>query len=99
HKSRRLNACASASNLSARASGWRPRRSVSSTPQIFLFFLSGAKKGKIESADAQLVRIGRQPYCEIALDPHQDIPASGVHCHIVREPDGSYYLLDSESTF
>ena len=31
--------------------------------------------------------------------PNKDIPASGVHCHIIREPDGSYFLLDSESTF
>lgn len=73
--------------------------SGTSAPQVFLYFLSGAKKGKIESADAQVVRIGRQPYCEVGLDPHHDIPASGVHCHIIREPDGSYYLLDSQSTF
>jgi hypothetical protein len=66
---------------------------------IYLFFLSGAKKGKIESADAQVVRIGRQPYCEISLDAHQDIPASGDHCHIIREADGSYFVLDSGSTF
>jgi hypothetical protein len=67
-------------------------------PQIFFFFLSGAKKGKIEFADAQVVRIGRQPYCELQLDPYQDIPASGDHCHVIREADG-YYVLDSGSTF
>jgi hypothetical protein len=71
---------------------------VSTPPQIFFFFLSGSKKGKIESSDAQVTRIGRQPYCEIKLDPQQDIPASGDHCHVIREADG-YYLLDSGSTF
>lgn len=72
---------------------------MSKPPQIFFFFLSGSKKGKIESADAQVVRIGRQPYCELKLDPHQDIPASGEHCHVIREEDGSYFVLDSGSTF
>ena len=72
---------------------------MSKPPQIFFFFLSGSKKGKIEAADAQVVRIGRQPYCELKLDPYQDIPASGDHCHVIREEDGSYYVLDSGSTF
>ncbi len=67
-------------------------------PQVFLFFLSGSRKGKIDATEAQVVRIGRQPYCEVKLDPYQDIPASGDHCHIIREADG-YYLLDSGSTF
>ncbi|MBI3723696.1 FHA domain-containing protein, partial [bacterium] len=68
-------------------------------PLVFFFFLSGAKKGKIESSDAQVVRIGRQPFCEVQLDPHQDIPASGEHCHVIRESNGIYFLIDSGSSY
>jgi len=68
------------------------------SPLVYFFFLSGAKKGKIESSDAQIVRIGRQPFCEIQLDPQQDLPASGEHCHVLRQ-DGIYFLLDSGSSF
>jgi hypothetical protein len=68
-------------------------------PKVYLFFLSGAKKGKIEASEAQVVRIGRQPYCEIPLDPYQDIPASGEHAKIVCQPDGTFTLFDSGSSW
>jgi len=51
-----------------------------------------AKKGKIEASDARIIRIGRQPYCEVTLDPYQDIPASGEHARIVCQPDGTFTL-------
>ena len=52
---------------------------MTDAPKVYLFFLTGAKKGKIEASDARIVRIGRQPYCEVQLDAYQDIPASGEH--------------------
>ncbi|RMG12142.1 MAG: FHA domain-containing protein, partial [Planctomycetota bacterium] len=67
--------------------------------KVYLFFLSGVKKGKIESCDAQVIRIGRQPYCEIQLDPYQDIPASGEHAKIVCQPDGTFTLFDAGSSW
>ena len=66
---------------------------------IYFFYLSGAKKGKIERAQAAVVRLGRQPYCEVALDPHQDLPASGEHAHVQQEPDGTFTLHDKGSTW
>lgn len=68
-------------------------------PKVYLFFLSGVKKGKIEAAEGRLIRIGRQPYCEIQLDPYQDIPASGVHAQIVCEPNGTFFLADCNSSW
>jgi hypothetical protein len=67
--------------------------------KLYLFFLSGSKKGKIDFSDAQVVRIGRQPHCEIKLDPHQDIPASGDHAQIINQGGNSFMLYDSSSSW
>ena len=67
--------------------------------KVYLFFLSGSKKGKIDAADAQVVRIGRQPYCEVPLDPHLDLPASGDHAQIVSQGGGTFILYDSNSSW
>ncbi len=70
---------------------------------IYFFFLSGSRKGRIDRAAFEdgrdVVRIGRQPYCEVPLDPHQDLPASGEHAHVVLEPDGSFTLHDNASSW
>ena len=67
----------------------------------YFFFMSGAKKGKIEPArpTGRIIRLGRQPYCEVALDPYQDIPASGEHCQVIVEPQGGFTLRDSGSSW
>lgn len=68
-------------------------------PKIYLFFISGAKKGRIEFSEADIIRIGRQPYCEVQLDAYQDIPASGNHAQIVWEGQNRFSLIDSGSTW
>ncbi len=67
--------------------------------KVYLFFLSGSKKGKIDAADAQVVRIGRQPHSEILLDSHLDLPASGDHAQIVCQDDGTFVLFDCNSSW
>ena len=68
--------------------------------KVYFFFISGAKKGKIEAASPAngVIRIGRQPYCEVQLDPYADIPASGNHARVVREGPG-WALVDSGSSW
>lgn len=43
---------------------------------------SGAEAGRLWIFDGDRVRIGRSPDNELALDPHQDLDASGKHCEI-----------------
>ena len=76
------------------------RTTVLEAPAYF-FFMSGAKKGKIEPArpTGRIIRLGRQPYCELALDPYQDIPASGEHCQVIVEPQGGFTLRDAGSSW
>lgn len=68
---------------------------------VYFFFLSGAKKGRIERAELDpttgVVRIGRQPFCEVALDPYEDLPASGEHARVRLEADGTFTLHDQSS--
>jgi hypothetical protein len=68
--------------------------------KVYFFFISGSKKGKIEAASPAngVIRIGRQPYCEVQLDPYEDIPASGNHARVVREGMG-WALVDSGSSW
>jgi hypothetical protein len=73
---------------------------VGATEKVYFFFLSGAKKGKIEAAPIDApVRIGRQHDCQIQLDPYEDIPASGDHAQITVGLDGSFYLEDRGSSW
>lgn len=67
----------------------------------YFFFLSGAKKGRIEPArpSGRVIRVGRQPYCEVPLDPYLDIPASGEHAQVVCEPTGGFTLHDAGSSW
>jgi FHA domain-containing protein len=67
----------------------------------YFFFLSGAKKGRIEPArpSGRVIRVGRQPYCEVPLDPYLDIPASGEHAQVVCEPTGGFTLHDANSSW
>ena len=68
--------------------------------RVYFFFISGSKKGRIEAIEAaDVIRIGRQPYCELALDPYQDIPASGDHARVVREGPDRWALVDSGSSW
>lgn len=67
--------------------------------RVYFFFISGSKKGRIEAIEADVIRIGRQPYCELALDPYQDIPASGDHARVIREAPDRWALVDSGSSW
>jgi hypothetical protein len=68
--------------------------------KVYFFFLSGAKKGKIESAPATgLIRIGRQHDSTLQLDPYEDIPASGDHAQIVCEGHERFLLEDRGSSW
>ena len=67
--------------------------------RVYFFFISGAKKGRIEAVEADVIRIGRQHYCELQLDPYADIPASGDHARVVREGLERWALIDSGSTW
>lgn len=67
--------------------------------RVYFFFISGARKGRIEAVEAEVIRIGRQHYCELQLDPYQDIPASGDHARVLREGPDRWALVDSGSTW
>ncbi|MBL4850328.1 MAG: FHA domain-containing protein, partial [Planctomycetes bacterium] len=43
--------------------------------------------------------MGRQPYCEVPLDPYLDIPASGEHAQVICEPSGGFTLHDTASSW
>ncbi|MCO5165672.1 MAG: FHA domain-containing protein [Planctomycetes bacterium] len=68
--------------------------------KVYFFFLSGAKKGKIEGVPATgAIRIGRQHDASIQLDPYEDIPASGDHAQVVCEGDERFFLEDRGSSW
>ena len=79
--------------MNSEASRGRP------APVAYLFFLTGAKQGKIVPCRGEVIRIGRQYHSEIPLDPYQDLPASGDHARVLRAPTGQFFLEDVGSTW
>ncbi|MBX3470411.1 MAG: FHA domain-containing protein, partial [Planctomycetes bacterium] len=68
--------------------------------KVYFFFLSGAKKGKIEGVPATgAIRIGRQHDASVQLDPYEDIPASGDHAQVVCDGDDRFFLEDRGSSW
>jgi V8-like Glu-specific endopeptidase len=61
-----------------------------------LTVLSGARTGLRLDFAKPLVRIGRAPDNDLALDPNADLDASGYHCEI-RGEQGQWKLVDCNS--
>ncbi|MFH1377727.1 MAG: trypsin-like peptidase domain-containing protein [Planctomycetota bacterium] len=60
--------------------------------------LTGASAGKQESYDGRVaIRIGRDPSCEFALNPHKDLKASAQHGEIFFK-DGIAHYRDLKSS-
>ncbi len=54
---------------------------------------SGAEAGRLWIFDGDRIRIGRSPDNELALDPHQDLDASGRHCELACQ-NGAWVVSD-----
>ena len=65
--------------------------------RIFIYHVSGAKQGEIEVCTSNVVRIGRQPTCEVQVDPYADLYASGNHAQITWAGGERYTLADTRS--
>jgi pSer/pThr/pTyr-binding forkhead associated (FHA) protein len=61
-----------------------------------ILVLTGARAGARFELAAPIIRIGRAPDCEIALDATHDLDASGRHAEI-RAEGGSWVLYDLQS--
>ena len=61
-----------------------------------LTVLSGARTGLRVDLAKPVVRIGRAPDNDLALDPNADLDASGYHCEI-RGEQGQWKLVDCNS--
>ncbi|MCA8925702.1 MAG: FHA domain-containing protein [Planctomycetes bacterium] len=65
--------------------------------RIFIYHVSGAKQGEIEVCTSNVVRIGRQPGCEVQVDPYADLYASGHHAQITWVGGEQFTLADTGS--
>ncbi|MEZ6187180.1 MAG: FHA domain-containing protein [Planctomycetota bacterium] len=65
--------------------------------RIFIYHVSGAKQGEIEVCTSNVVRMGRQPGCEIQVDPYADLYASGHHAQITWVGGEQFTLADTGS--
>jgi len=61
--------------------------------EIRLLQESGAEAGRLWIFDGDRVRVGRSPENELALDPQQDLDASGRHCELAYQ-NGAWVVSD-----
>lgn len=61
-------------------------------------FVSGARAGQQVVVDKRVVRIGRDPSCDVALDPVADAAASSNHAQIMLLDNGQVLLSDLGSS-
>ncbi len=61
-------------------------------------FVSGARAGQQVVVDKRVVRLGRDPSCDVALDPEQDAAASSNHAQIMLMDNGEVLLSDLGSS-
>jgi hypothetical protein len=59
--------------------------------KAFLYYVSGAYKGKLLTLDQDNIRFGWDPACDVRFDPRIDRTTAPHHAHIIRQ--GEYFWL------
>lgn len=60
--------------------------------------ISGARAGQEQMVPGPMIRLGRDPSCEVAFDPEQDDKVSSAHAQILMTPTGQILLSDLNSS-